>query len=72
VAPAIYGLDQMNEHQKVADGPLATGARITYVVCGPYSHDLAILGLRGHGSRDLTWRVQDGLLALASLVSTGR
>lgn len=31
-----------------------------------------IPGLRGHGSRDLTWRVQDGLVALASFVSTGR
>ncbi len=77
-APGIverYGLDRMNENQKasdLADGLLATGARITYVVCDPYSHDLAVIGLRGHGNRDLMWRVQDGVLALSSLVSTGR
>src|SRR6202521_77651 len=76
-APVVerYGLDRMNEHQKVrdvADGILAAGARIVYVVCDPSSHDLALIGLRNHRGKDLTWQVRDGLLALSSLVGTGR
>jgi hypothetical protein len=76
-APVVerYGLDRMNENQKarnVADGVLATGARIVYVVCDSSSHDLALIGLRNHRGQDLTWQVRDGLLALSSLVGTGR